>query len=61
MAVLEMYNGTYLWKYIPSMPAAVIFIVLFSITTLAHGWKLATKRLMFCFPFFVGGICKFPA
>ncbi|KAK7705856.1 hypothetical protein SLS64_007804 [Diaporthe eres] len=56
MPTLETYNGYPLWKYIPSLPAAVIFIVLFGILTLAHTWKMFTHRMWFCIPFVVGGI-----
>lgn len=59
MPTLETYNGYPLWEYVPSLPAAVIFIVLFGILTLAHTWKMFAHRMWFCIPFVVGGICKF--
>ncbi|XXH02711.1 hypothetical protein Hte_009096 [Hypoxylon texense] len=57
MAQLEPYVGDYyLWQYIPSLPAAVIFLILFLAITGAHGFKIYKTRLWFCLPFVVGGI-----
>ncbi|KAF7550012.1 hypothetical protein G7Z17_g6001 [Cylindrodendrum hubeiense] len=56
MAKLELYNGHYLWEYIPSFPAAIIFIVVFGVLTAAHVWKLARNRTWFCIPFVAGGV-----
>ncbi|KAH8683662.1 RTA1 like protein-domain-containing protein, partial [Ilyonectria robusta] len=55
MAKLEMYNGHYLWHYIPSFPAAVVFIALFGLLTAGHAFKLVRHRTWFCIPFVVGG------
>ncbi|CAI6091086.1 unnamed protein product [Clonostachys chloroleuca] len=55
MAILETYNGYPLWRYIPSLPAAVVFVALFTILTVAHGWKMIRHSMWFCIPFFVGG------
>jgi hypothetical protein len=53
---LKPYKGDfYLWKYVPSMPAAVIFIVIFLGLSIAHTWKMWTKRMWFCLPFVIGG------
>ncbi|KAI9150325.1 Protein RTA1 [Paramyrothecium foliicola] len=48
----------YLWKYVPSMAAAVIFIVLFLILSLAHTWKMIKMHMWFCLPFVIGGYSK---
>ncbi|KAH7155924.1 RTA1 like protein-domain-containing protein [Dactylonectria macrodidyma] len=56
MPTLETYNGYPLWRYIPSLPAAIIFVVVFAILTAAHSWKLFRHRMWFCFPFVVGGL-----
>ncbi|PLB40757.1 RTA1 domain-containing protein [Aspergillus candidus] len=57
MAQLEPYKGTYyLWKYVPSIPAAVIFALLFLLPTLFHIWKICKTRARFCIPFAIGGV-----
>lgn len=58
MPTLETYNGYPLWEYVPSLPAAIIFIVLFGILTLGHTWKMVAHRMWFCIPFVVGGTCE---
>ncbi|KAI1408592.1 RTA1 like protein [Hypoxylon sp. FL1857] len=59
MAQLEPYVGNYyLWKYLPSIPAAIIFALLFLAATGAHCWRLFKTRLWFCLPFVVGGIME---
>lgn len=58
MAVLEPYKGGYyLWKYIPSLAAAVIFLLLFVVATGYHSWKLHKTKARFCIAFIIGGIC----
>ncbi|KAF5676729.1 RTA1 domain-containing protein [Fusarium denticulatum] len=50
------YKGDfYLWSYVPSIPAAVIFIIVFLVLSLLHTWKMIQNRLWFCIPFVVGG------
>ncbi|KAJ4254003.1 hypothetical protein NW762_010406 [Fusarium torreyae] len=50
------YKGDfYLWSYLPSVPAAVIFIIVFLLLSGAHTWKMIRSRLWFCIPFVVGG------
>ncbi|KAF7558383.1 hypothetical protein G7046_g5773 [Stylonectria norvegica] len=56
MPTLETYNGYPLWRYIPSLPAAIIFIIIYAALTAAHCWKLLRHRMWFCIPFVVGGI-----
>ncbi|KAJ5897519.1 RTA1-domain-containing protein [Penicillium tannophilum] len=57
MAKLEPYKGGYyLWKYVPSLAAAIIFIILFICTTAFHLFKLWKNRARFCIPFAIGGI-----
>ncbi|KAH6887032.1 RTA1 like protein-domain-containing protein [Thelonectria olida] len=48
-------GGFYLWKYVPSMAAAVIFTILFLVLSLAHTWKMVRCRIWFCFAFTIGG------
>ncbi|KPM37536.1 hypothetical protein AK830_g9016 [Neonectria ditissima] len=56
MPTLETYNGYPLWRYIPSLPAAIVFTVIFALLTIAHCWKLFRHRMWFCIPFAVGGL-----
>ncbi|KAM0283758.1 hypothetical protein ACHAQH_002347 [Verticillium albo-atrum] len=56
MAKLETYNGYPLWKYVPSLPAAIVFVVVFAILTLGHAFKMFRHRMWFCIPFVVGGV-----
>ncbi|MCJ1413704.1 hypothetical protein MMC32_000028 [Xylographa parallela] len=56
MPTLETWRGSYLWRYIPSLPAAVTFAVLFGIVTTAHTWKMSKTRTWFCLPFVIGGV-----
>ncbi|KAL7783448.1 RTA1 like domain-containing protein [Trichoderma ceciliae] len=59
MPTLETYNGYLLWHYIPNRPAAVIFTILFVITTAYHAFLMFRHRLWFCIPFVIGGIFEF--
>lgn len=58
MAKLEAFRGDYyLWEYVPSMAASVIFVLLFLAPTLFHVWKAWKTRARFCIPFIIGGVC----
>ncbi|KAH7376785.1 RTA1 like protein-domain-containing protein [Plectosphaerella cucumerina] len=60
MAVLEpLKSGYYIWKYLPSVPAAAIFCVLFLVATMAHAWRIWKTRNWFCIAFAVGGFFQF--
>ncbi|OBT74640.1 hypothetical protein VF21_06407 [Pseudogymnoascus sp. 05NY08] len=54
MTELKSHNGYYLWHYLPSRPAAIIFCILFIIATLAHFWRLSRTRAWFCLVFAIG-------
>ncbi|KAI8650744.1 hypothetical protein NCS57_01409100 [Fusarium keratoplasticum] len=56
MPKLETHNGYPLWRYLPSLPAAIVFVVIFGILTIGHAWKMFRHRMWFCIPFVVGGI-----
>lgn len=60
MAQLKPVDGTdyFLWKYLPSIPAAVVFLLLFTGVTAAHCWRMKTTRTWFCIPFAIGGLRK---
>ena len=45
----------YLWKYVPNMAAAVIFLILYLAASLMHTWKMIRMRMWFCIPFVIGG------
>lgn len=50
------WEGFKLWYYTPSMAAAVIFIILFTLLTGYHTFLIARRRTWFCIPFVVGGL-----
>ncbi|OJJ06437.1 hypothetical protein ASPVEDRAFT_875356 [Aspergillus versicolor CBS 583.65] len=47
------------FDYIPSIPACVVFIILFGITTIVHFFQLVRGRTWFFIPFICGGIFEF--
>ncbi|KAJ5360704.1 hypothetical protein N7517_009895 [Penicillium concentricum] len=49
-------GGYYLWKYVPSLPAAIIFLILFVAATTFHFWKLHRTKAWFCLAFSLGGL-----
>ncbi|KAL9073144.1 MAG: hypothetical protein Q9157_004857 [Trypethelium eluteriae] len=59
MANLESHNGYYLWQYIPSIPAAILFSILFGIITVLHLWRMFRSRTWYCIAFATGGIFEF--
>jgi len=61
MPKLEAYHGTYLWDYVPNLPAAILFATLFTLATFIHIWKICKGKMWFCIPFVIGGVCMFLA
>ncbi|THX62081.1 RTA1-domain-containing protein [Aureobasidium pullulans] len=60
MAKLLPYSGDYyLWKYVPSIAGAVIFILLFICTTALNGWKTWKNKTWFCIPLVIGCFMEF--
>jgi hypothetical protein len=47
-----------LFHYYPSQAAAIIYIALFTITTLLHLFQLSKKRTWYFIPFVIGGTCE---
>lgn len=47
--------GFELYRYDPSLAAAIIFILAFTLTTALHGYQLLRTRTWFFIPFFIGG------
>jgi hypothetical protein len=50
-------DNYYLWYYVPSLPAAIVFLVIFIAATILHFYRLIKTRTWFCIPFAIGGIC----
>ncbi|GAA92900.1 RTA1 domain protein [Aspergillus luchuensis IFO 4308] len=61
MAKLEPFSGDYyLWEYVPSMAASIIFLLLlFFAPTVFHVWKAWKTHARFCIPFIIGGVCTY--
>ncbi|KAH7141770.1 RTA1 like protein-domain-containing protein [Dactylonectria macrodidyma] len=45
----------YLWKFVPSMPVAIIFLIIFLALSILHTWRMYRERMWFCLPFVIGG------
>ncbi|KAI4119305.1 MAG: hypothetical protein LQ345_000774 [Seirophora villosa] len=45
-----------LYRYTPSLAAAVIAIVVFTVLSALHTYRMIRSRLWFCLPFTIGGI-----
>ncbi|CAI7608182.1 unnamed protein product [Penicillium glandicola] len=52
----KMSDDRNIYWYNPSLVAAIIFIILFGITTLYHGYQLTKSRCWYFIPFLIGGI-----
>jgi len=50
-------RGYQFWTYVPSMPAAVIFMLIFLFMTALHCWKMFKTKTWFCIAFTLGGLC----
>lgn len=46
------------YYYNPSLPAAVVFVVLFGLSGLAHVGQIVHGRTWYFVPFVIGCICK---
>ncbi|CAN9350821.1 unnamed protein product [Alternaria alternata] len=49
-------NAYVLYRYIPSTVAAIVFVVVFGLTTLAHVFQLIKKKTWYFTPLVVGGL-----
>ncbi|KAM3556269.1 hypothetical protein ARSEF4850_005607 [Beauveria asiatica] len=58
MPELKPYKGGayYLWDYVPSLPAAIVAIVLFGLLTSGVVWRSISTRTRFAIPFAIGGL-----
>ncbi|KAI9150617.1 Protein RTM1 [Paramyrothecium foliicola] len=63
MARLKPLDGieppVYIWSYVPSVPAAAIFLTLFTVATASMTWRTTRTRCWFCIAFIIGGWCRF--
>jgi hypothetical protein len=55
-----MANEFKFYHYDPSIAAAVIFTIVFLITTSLHSYQLLQTRIWFMIPMVVGGFCASP-
>lgn len=46
------------YRYDPSLAAAVIFLILFLLTTTLHLYQLLRTRTWYFIPFLIGGFCQ---
>lgn len=44
------------WDYCPSVPAAIIFFILFGATMIVHLWQAVKYRKAFCWVLIMGGL-----
>ncbi|RYO91205.1 hypothetical protein DL764_008311 [Monosporascus ibericus] len=51
-------SGFEFYHYDPSLPAALIFVVIFAVSSAIHGYQLVKHRTWYFIPFFLGGICE---
>ncbi|KAG9233282.1 RTA1 like protein-domain-containing protein [Amylocarpus encephaloides] len=59
MAQLLPYRGDYyLWKYVPNVGAAALFIILFLIMTGLHAWRAWVTSSRFCCAFTIGSLVE---
>jgi hypothetical protein len=49
-----------LYRYTPSLPAAVVAAAVFFTLTCLHFWRLTRTRAFYFIAFSVGGACKIP-
>lgn len=47
-----------LYRYTPSLPAAVVFVIIFAVLSALHTWKLLRYRAYYFTAFTIGGYCK---
>ena len=46
-----------LYRYVPSLAAAVVATVVFGSLSVAHIFRIVRNKTWFCVPFVVGGLC----
>lgn len=48
-----------LYRYTPSLPAAIVSVAIFAVLTAVHVWRMLRARAFYFTPFVIGGIRKF--
>lgn len=49
-----------LYRYTPSLAAAIVGAVVFAVLTILHTWRLRRVRAYYFIPFTIGGLCSYP-
>ncbi|KAH8594841.1 RTA1 like protein-domain-containing protein [Bisporella sp. PMI_857] len=57
--LLPLKSGYYIWKYVPSVPAAAISAILWITITAFLGWRMFRTRTWFCSAFVIGCFMEF--
>lgn len=52
-------SGFKYYYFEPSLPAAILFVILFGLATIAHSFQMLRSRTWFMIPFVIGGICEY--
>ena len=47
------------FRYDPSLPAAIIFIVAFTLTSTFHVYQMISTRTWYLIPLVIGGFCQY--
>lgn len=47
-----------LYRYTPSLPAAIIATAVFAILTALHTWRMFRSRAFYFIAFTIGGLCE---
>lgn len=48
-----------LYRFTPSLPGAIIAVIVFAVLTAVHFWRLMRARSFYFTPFLVGGACAY--
>jgi hypothetical protein len=46
-----------LYRYTPSLPAAVVFVTVFAVLSALHTWRIQRHRAFYFTAFAIGGYC----
>lgn len=58
MARLESYHGSFIWNYLPSFVAGIVFASLFAICSVINCWRVTREYRKLCCWFILGGFCE---
>jgi hypothetical protein len=47
-----------LYRYDPSLPAAIVSVAVFAILSVLHTWRMIRVRAYYFTPFVIGGFCR---